>query len=424
MASFSSGLGAGLQVGSIIQQKRQNKIRQEELAAQQAKDMAAQVQDRIQKNMEVIAETVTTLDQQGIPRSDPRYQAAIKPLADQTLSLAQRAQMSNMPVDPRIIQQRIENTLKSPTPEQELKQKAKEKATLTEAETRAEQSVKSEYETPDTKKVWDREAGQLVFATDKQITENPNRFVPFQKPDKPSGAQLKTAIHPQTGETMNAVFRPDDPTNVTTIDGQPLPEGFVVGDITGTPGEFTTKTQGALEEDVVTAKDTLVGLEKTMESFDPEFLTYFGKFKAGTLNILDKFGAELSDDQKEFIKNYSEFAQNSIKTVNETIKQITGAQMSEKEAGRIRKQVPDPENNAPTEFKTKLENSIAQMKLAIARKQYMLKNGIEHDFSSDEEPPVSLEGMKQIINARGKELMDSGVPREQAIQQVRQEFGL
>ena len=76
--------------------------------------------------------------------------------------------------------------------------------------------------------------------------------------------------------------------------------------------------------------------------------------------------------------------------VNETIKAITGAQMSEPEAKRIMNQLPDPRDadffkiSSPTEYKAKLERALQEAKLAVARQQYFLKNGLEPVFEKTE----------------------------------------
>jgi len=208
------------------------------------------------------------------------------------------------------------------------------------------------------------------------------------------------------------------------------------GGITFSQGnEPTTKTKGILQEKVINAKNNIARLKETATQFKPEFLTFLGEIKGGLFNIKDRapeiFG-NLPPDQKDFLVKFSSFQQDAISNINDTIKQITGAQMSKPEAERIRREVPDPDRDSPTKFMSKLNNSIRRMELAGIRSQYMLNQGITFDFESGKEAPVSMDDMRDIMAKRASDIaneIQSANPnlresdiKAQAANQARAEF--
>ena len=60
----------------------------------------------------------------------------------------------------------------------------------------------------------------------------------------------------------------------------------------------------------------------------------------------------------------------------------------------------------------------------------MLSQGIQHDFSSDEDPPVSIEDMNRILDAEGAELQKqfeaegNPDPYNAALEALRQKYQL
>ena len=66
-----------------------------------------------------------------------------------------------------------------------------------------------------------------------------------------------------------------------------------------------------------------------------------------------------------------------MRNLNQTIKDITGAAMAESEATRIEGTVPSLKDS-PTQFKTKLDDVLRNLKLAQARTRYILTKGFEY----------------------------------------------
>lgn len=196
------------------------------------------------------------------------------------------------------------------------------------------------------------------------------------------------------------------------------------GEITLATGEHltapTTKTANTLQQSVLDSNNGLSRLFGIQASFKPEFLTLGGKVKAGLASIKDRAGLNLSPEEEQFLTEFSTFATNASNNMNRYIKEITGAQMSEPEADRLLKAVPNPENDGPTQFKAKMDTNIRQLALSRARALHVLREGI------DKQPweVIGLEEMSALIDARVTELEQTLGSREAALAQVSREFGL
>ena len=137
------------------------------------------------------------------------------------------------------------------------------------------------------------------------------------------------------------------------------------------------------------AKETINKLENVKGSFDENFFRIGGKIDLAVAKVAD-WGNFASDKQRDLIRRVADWQLDAWTQVNETIKAITGAQMSEPEAKRIMNQLPDPRDanffkiSSPTEYKAKLERALQEAKLAVARQQYFLKNGLKPVFEETE----------------------------------------
>lgn len=135
----------------------------------------------------------------------------------------------------------------------------------------------------------------------------------------------------------------------------------------------------------------------------------------------------MSEENKEYLANVSKFRMNVVNHVNLGIKEMTGAQMSNEEAKRLMKGMPNLEDS-PTVFKAKLDEATYQMRLANARETYWSQKGLPGS-AWEQMPLTDVEG---ILKQRGAEiytgLIESGADADQARQEaakmLAQEFGL
>lgn len=106
--------------------------------------------------------------------------------------------------------------------------------------------------------------------------------------------------------------------------------------------------------------------------FDPEFLTLAGRARSGVNKIMDQFGVlDLFPGEKERYSDRNEFFTVVSTRANQYIKDITGAQMSEPEARRLLKAIPNVEDN-PQMFWDKLNSVIRISESALDQYEKVL----------------------------------------------------
>lgn len=216
-------------------------------------------------------------------------------------------------------------------------------------------------------------------------------------PDSPTG----TRMLPRS-EAAGQPGRPRGQTTVYDRDGNPI---VTMG---GAPKLMERGTRKDLEANLLAAREGIARLDAIGESFRPEYLTYPEQMGNLWTKFKEKAGGylgDVSEDERRQLADYSAFRRDAYDNINRYIKEITGAQMSEAEANRLRKGVPDPERDSPTEFASKWASVQKSLRLAAARYVYALKNGL------DPTRDVSLGEMPSIINRRGAEI-EAAVRRE------------
>ena len=176
----------------------------------------------------------------------------------------------------------------------------------------------------------------------------------------------------------------------------------------GSPYTYGKKGTGTLQEKLINTREGLARLQTIDESFRPEFLETGTRLNAAWSGIKESFGAELSPEDKAQLEDYSTFKMTAIENINRYIKEITGAQMSEAEAKRLRKGVPDPgdswyNGDSPTEFQSKMNAQTRTLRSAGARYTYALKNG--WDMSPENlEKALPVNKVEDLIEERGAAL--------------------
>ena len=166
-------------------------------------------------------------------------------------------------------------------------------------------------------------------------------------------------------------------------------------------GDLSKTTAGQVEQGALSDAAAVTRLNNIQFSYKPEYQNI--KFRTGQAwnTVRDKFG-KLPDSEKRQLAEYSQYKQNSLQNLNQTIKDITGAAMGVQEAERIIASLPNAgtdifSGDSPTEFEAKLNNAVKQTKYALARKNYALKNGLKWENTP-------LDSMPSIINKRGSEI--------------------
>ncbi len=239
-----------------------------------------------------------------------------------------------------------------------------------------------------------------------------------------------------------AQFPPGPPKSGLTVETRPdgtikLTTGAGAGSGSGTG--LQKSTLGKLEQSIIQGQDSLARLQSISENFDPRFLQASFRFDAAKLAFKEKAGFNISPDDREFLSSYTEFARSSTEQLNLYIKQITGAQMSEQEAERLTRAVPNPgkdgffgilSGDSPTQFQSKLAGVTKQLRLAQARAKHVLRNGLTKS-GKPWQSGISLPRMERIMDDRIIEVL-GGLPEGLSPEERRarvapimaQEFGL
>ena len=146
------------------------------------------------------------------------------------------------------------------------------------------------------------------------------------------------------------------------------------------PGAVPLGKEGANKVDtaLLDLGQNRLNLQSIAYNFKPEYLKDTFKLKMAVATEAEKKGLPVSNETKAEIANYSKFTQDAYNGLNAYINLITGAAVgSGEEEARIRKGVPDPQKDSPTEFWTKLNAKMKEGRLYEARLGYIKQNGMK-----------------------------------------------
>ena len=247
-----------------------------------------------------------------------------------------------------------------------------------------------------------------------QVSTRTGKISGYQKPDKPEGL-----VNVRSPDGSINAYRKNDP----QLDSAIASGGVQVGlNIEGGRSDVfspTKKTTDQLQKSLLSSNENLARIENMAGMFDPDYLTYQTKIEQGALKMAEKFGVDVGEQGREKITEISKFKRGAIENLNLYIKEITGAQMSEAEANRLRKAVPDAETDSPTEFKAKMDDAIVQLRKKQARHAYALENGIAPEsLHGQEDGPwsqASATGGTQAATPQGQDysaMSDEDIKKE------------
>ena len=217
----------------------------------------------------------------------------------------------------------------------------------------------------------------------------------FMQSEPGGGVRSIPGYSPPPANEFRTEVDPDG--NVTTTWGKPTAGG----------GGMQKPTAKALEEKILTNTGSLDRLARIGDTFDEEYLTYGGVAKGFVYSKMDKVNPDtLSADEKKWLGNYTSWRMNAMNELNLGIKNMTGAQMSALEADRLRKGMLDAENDSPTVFKAKYDETVRSLQLSRVRAYYYLDNGMTPPKGANEEWSISLGQMDEMIRADVEKLKE------------------
>jgi len=221
----------------------------------------------------------------------------------------------------------------------------------------------------------------------------------------------------QTGQRITL-----GPDGTVTIEEGPL----------GAGGAMTKKTQGTIEEKLMGANEQLARLEQISGEFRPEYLEVGTRLKNMWTGLKAKLGQGVSPEDRQELQSLQSFKRKAIENINLYIKEITGAQMSEREATRLRQAMPDVGDNwysgdDPITFKSKLDDIIRNARLAAARYNWYRTKGLaapEINKLIKSDSAISLKEVAARMRERAAELQKEEMAPDQIKAVLKEEFGL
>jgi hypothetical protein len=158
-------------------------------------------------------------------------------------------------------------------------------------------------------------------------------------------------------------------------------EGNPIVSMGGGPGQdLTKKTQGTIQQKIMDGSEQIARMEIIAGEYKPEYQELGTRFKAAWTGLKAKLGQGVEEEDRQQLVDFKKFQRKAIENINLYIKELTGAQMSEKEADRLRLAQPDPgekwySGDDPITFKTKMDDVLKYAKAAVARyRWYQSKN--------------------------------------------------
>jgi len=151
---------------------------------------------------------------------------------------------------------------------------------------------------------------------------------------------------------------------------------------------LSTKTQGTVEDDILTLSRGLERMNNVRTRTQRKFLTIPGRVEAAYTKGKEKLGFELTKDEQRYLDEYTDWRATTLNNLNLYIKAITGAQMSIQEAERIIAALPNPDMSH-TEFMAALDTVESDLQASLLRSQAILAAGRQELLQTLKDPDAS-----------------------------------
>lgn len=186
-----------------------------------------------------------------------------------------------------------------------------------------------------------------------------------------------------------------------------------------------------LDEVLLDSGSRLMQLNQIDRMYKPEYQTYAYQGENAWNALKEKGGLNLDPKDQAKLQNYTAYKQTAVKQLNDYIRSVTGATITESEAGRLMAAIPNVGEgtfggDSPTQFKTKLDSAIRELKYAEARAAYIKKKGFTLNESN-----VTLSDVPMLMKQREQELITNNkldlskeADRNTLKRQLSAEFGL
>ena len=196
-------------------------------------------------------------------------------------------------------------------------------------------------------------------------------------------------------------------------------------------------TKAFIEKELLKTKQNLSNMRNLESLYKPEFQELGTRWdawatkwkekakgtKAGA--VLEFLTGKIAPEDKQLLSDYVDYQSLAMSGLNRGIKDITGAQMSEKEVGRLTKEFPNPgqglfDGDSPTEFDRKSKNKIKILTHKDMRLSFYLSPGTENYKKNS----LSMNAIENIIATPGGiEVVDENGRPTDDIKQVYDKIG-
>lgn len=228
-------------------------------------------------------------------------------------------------------------------------------------------------------------------------------------PRSPEGQQIITRNLGGRGGPRMTVYGPD---------GKPVVQ---MGDPEG--DSFDKAANNDIEKRIVDNALRMDRVRSIQGAFKPEYLQLPTQAGMWVDSMRDKSGGvlpPLAENERAALSDYAAFRSTAFNDMSQTLKEMSGAAVTPQEYERLLKSLGNPDVDAPEVFKSKMDSTMKQVKMAQAR-LYMLRS---RGLPAGDIDKVPLESMDSQIDAEGDrkaaELRQMGVPEEQIQMMVRQ----
>jgi hypothetical protein len=160
------------------------------------------------------------------------------------------------------------------------------------------------------------------------------------------------------------------------------PDGAVTWEQGGS--DLTVKTKGTIEDKILAGVESYNRVTKIKKEFKPEYQEIGFRLQKAWTGLAARMGQDVLPEDRKSLIEFKAYQRKSIENINLYIKEMTGAQMSEKEADRLRLAQPDPgekwySGDDPITFEAKVDDVIKAQRAAIARFSYYKSKNITNE---------------------------------------------
>ena len=236
-------------------------------------------------------------------------------------------------------------------------------------------TVLDKPEKPGFKHAVDLSTGKPVFVSNEQLESNQANFIPIIK---------NSQIAINADGTVN------------------MQDSIFTGASDG--GDLTKSTKSAMQKEIIDASGKANNILSLIADFKPDYFKYETQFKALESGFKEKIGVTLDPATKKSFQEYTNFMSKMSRVSAKEINEIYGAVLSGGEEERANEFI-IAKQDAPTFALSKLKASYALAKKGIARKQYIMKNGLlpkGKSFRNEVDTIMPLTQFDQIIEERGQ----------------------